>query len=142
MSSYKHIILFFLSVYSASSFAPSSPQVFGCHQRRSVSSALGAATTDTSLFYKDHPDDEDLSSFAVTNTRSVNIRQHTERAPPSRPEIYLPRHSDENASKARLRLSEAELVVGRFAMLSAILLFGVEITTGISFPDQLARFFG
>lgn len=142
MSSYKHIILFFVSVYSASAFVPSQrgSRVVGSPERRSVSSALGAATTDTTLFYKDHPH-EDLSSFATTDTVNIN-REVQDRPPSTRPEFYLPRHSDENAVKAHVLLGDAELMLGRFAMVAAILFLGVEIMTGTSLPDQLARLFG
>lgn len=143
MSSYKHIILFLLTVYSASAFVPLSQgndRSFGCqHTRSLVSSALCAATTDTKLFFKDHPD-EDLSIFATTATTTVQRR--VERAPLHPEMIYLPKHSDESAELARAVLSETELIVGRVAMMVAILLFGVELATGASLPDQLARYFG
>lgn len=143
MYSYQRIVLFFLSVYSASAFAPSlggnnaAPILRSC-QRRSVS--LGAATTDTWV-YKDDPEDK-LTCFTTANLQP----QRVEKAPPptpSIPELYLiPRHSSEQAEKARLCLSNIELYIGRIAMLAAILLLGIEVATGASLPDQLARYFG
>ena len=101
--------------------------------------SLGAATTDTSLFFKDLPED-DLSTFTTSSIQ----QQHVGQAPPapSHPEFYLPRHSDETRGKIQLCLRDTELYVGRVAMLAAVLLLGVEISTGASLPDQLARYFG
>lgn len=97
--------------------------------------ALGAATTDTSLFFKDLPED-DLTSLTTSSI------QHVEQAPPAPSEFYLPRHSDETKGKIQLYLRDTELYVGRIAMLAAVLLLGVEISTGASLPEQFARYFG
>jgi hypothetical protein len=147
MYSYQLIVLFFLSVYSTSAFSPpcqkSSEAVTIWRHCRSMVS-FGAATTDTSLYFKDLPED-DLTSF-TTNTiqQQQQQQQHVEQPPPapSHPELYLPRHSEETRGKFQLGLQDAELYVGRIAMLTAILLLSVEISTGESLPDQLARYFG
>lgn len=105
--------------------------------------SLGASTTDTSLYFKDLPED-DLTSFTTSTIQQQQQQQYVEQPPPapSHPEFYLPRHSDETRGKFQLGLQDAELYVGRFAMLAAILLMSVEISTGESLPDQLARYFG
>jgi hypothetical protein len=81
------------------------------------------------LYYKnDEPQD-------CVPTNTINLRK-----PPS-PDIYLPRHSSK-AQEARIAMHNAELILGRLAMIAAIVLFGVELLTGTSLPDQLYHMIG
>ena len=98
--------------------------------------ALDVATTDTTLFYKDD-DDEHMNAFVTTNSGSLHRPRASKQVQAKT--IYLPRHSDGNTGIAQRYLSQAELLVGRVAMLAAVLLLGVEVTTGMSLPDQLTH---
>lgn len=131
--SYNPIILFFLSVYSTSAYMLSQNIPYVTHRTGSVPSSLASTEAPypislmEPLYYKnDEPQD-----YVQTNT--INVRRSLS------PDIYLPRHSDAQAKEARIAMYNAELMLGRVAMLASLVLFGVEITTGTSLPDQLAH---
>lgn len=128
----KRIILFFLSVYSTSAYMTQKiPYV--THRSGSVPSSLASTEAPypislmEPLYYKNN----EPQDYVQTNT--INVRKSLS------PDIYLPRRSDAQANEARIAMYNAELMLGRVAMLASLVLFGVEITTGTSLPDQLAH---
>lgn len=135
--SFKHIIYLFLSVYSTSAFMLSPKMIpFVTYSTVSVPSSLSATdiphppiSLKDPLYYKNN----EPQDYVPTNT--INVRK-----PPS-PDIYLPRHSAK-AQEARIAMHNAELILGRLAMIAAIVLFGVELLTGTSLPDQLSHMIG
>jgi hypothetical protein len=78
-----------------------------------------------------HDKNDESQDYVQTNT--IKMRKSLS------PDIFLPRHSDHQAKEARIAMCNAELMLGRVAMLASLVLFGVEVTTGTSLPDQLAH---
>jgi hypothetical protein len=108
---------------------------FVTHVTVSVPSSLAATDIPHPISLKDplYYTTDEPQDYVPTNT--INVRK-----PPS-PDIYLPRHSSK-AQEARIAMYNAELILGRLAMIAAIVLFGAELTTGTSLPDQLAHMVG
>lgn len=133
MKSFSSFVTFFLATfgsYQSSAFVvgPSS------YSRSAAASALAAAVvtdSDSRLFYRDSS--EDTQAFTTDIPRI--IKQKT--TLPRLSKLELPRQVEADVAKARM-MFQVEMVVGRVAMVAAVVLFLVEVTTGQSLPDQIA----
>jgi len=99
--------------------------------------------TDTTLrFYQDGiARDRDFVSPAQKKKVATFVQQQQTQQLPS--SWDLPRHSPDQQTISRLRLLEdTEMMLGRVAMIAALVLFSVELTTGQSLPYQIGSFFG
>jgi len=99
--------------------------------------------TDTTLrFYQDGiaRDRNFVSPAQKKKVATFVQQQQTQQLPSS---WDLPRHSPDQQTISRLRLLEdTEMMLGRVAMIAALVLFSVELTTGQSLPYQIGSFFG
>lgn len=85
-------------------------------------------------------DSATLSSSSDADTSK--IYQSAAFVPPAAAKVVpnsmeMPRHVQPDIARARTML-QLELIVGRTAMVSAVLLFLVEVTTGQSLPEQIS----
>lgn len=72
------------------------------------------------------------TTAAAPSLQKARIRRRSVPSP-----LELPRHRQPDIDKAKMMM-QLELVVGRTAMVSAVILLLVEISTGSSFSDQLS----
>lgn len=127
-------IALFLSLLSSSS----AWQIGGLPRRVFRSKAVGTRAdrvSDKALKYRSDTSEEDL---AVMTAAVAAVYQQ----PIVEPNAWdLPRHSPskEEVEQAQL-VWDTELFLGRIAMMISMVLLVEEVSTGLSFSDQLAQF--
>lgn len=127
----------------------------------SSSASLSSATMDTRRFYRDG-NEQDFPFLRVASSSAAVVTPSLPSSPLEQHELTTPllQHQEDAASSATINPLElparrhrinvrreledgaekVEMALGRLAMVTAMVLFAVEITTGQSLPDQITAF--
>eukprot|EP00545_Synedropsis_sp_CCMP1620_P012937 CAMPEP_0119015422 /NCGR_PEP_ID=MMETSP1176-20130426/10985_1 /TAXON_ID=265551 /ORGANISM="Synedropsis recta cf, Strain CCMP1620" /LENGTH=151 /DNA_ID=CAMNT_0006968713 /DNA_START=120 /DNA_END=575 /DNA_ORIENTATION=+ len=143
------LLLFAVAISSCNGFvvSPSRPSFVAKDALTPISLTTNTETTQesssTMLFSKTqlnyrNQDDED---FLYTDNNVVLNPAPTVAPKVTPKKIYLPHASQDCAQRKKAeRMMDAEILLGRFAMMTAIVMLGTEVVVGTSLPDQIANF--
>lgn len=95
--------------------------------------AASSAISTTQLNYQEGDEADHL--FVDYDMISPLQKPQTKNSVPT---IELPRHSVDTY-RAPTQMLDAEMLLGRTAMIGAILMIGTEVLTGASLPEQIVR---
>lgn len=94
-------------------------------------------SSKTQLQFRRQDDDEYLYTDTTIAAGAAALNPTV--AAPSK--IFLPQASQDFAQRKKVEeLMDAEMVLGRLAMVAAIVMFSNEVVSGTSLPEQIASF--
>ena len=136
MSAKSLLLIILASLSSSSAFlVPTAPSHFGV--LRMTKESCTQLCSKTKLQYRNQAEDDSLyftdSSEAIANS----LQERSNQVPPS---MFLPRQSQRNASRIEVMM-DAEMFLGRIAMMASIIMISLEVCVGISLPDQIYNLF-